>query len=353
MKSKPSKQIWTARSQSFYNRMRVAQIEWRRSNVDDQKHGRQNGHCYEHILPADKWELNLWSRINSQSEHPLANYLKVGRIRKHSGSHNLLSSWALCANLYFPFRCESGYEMLAGFLQQVISPKIQSVSCVELEYEPDDTELQPDVLLGEMDGGRGTGQTSPDVAVLVKTENGIGVILLECKFTEHNFYGCSGRKPSAKNGNPNRDLPRCLNAAAVFNDPHKQCHLYEWGRRYWDHLGPVVDSQVSLQLKACPAAFGGYQLFRQQSLVEGIAQSGKFSMVVSAVAYDARNTGLMLSLKRSTGIADIRSEWKTLFSGKAGFSTFTHQEWVDWVRGHNQQGYWNEWLSYISKRYAM
>lgn len=338
---------------NFYYQMREDQLEWRRHNCSNQEHGKQNGGEHEHVLPIDTWELNLWSGIDSQSEHSLPDYLKENRIRKHTGSHNLLSSWALCANLYFPFRCETGYEMLAGFLRQFISPEIKSVSCVELEYELEDTALQPDVLLGEMDGGRGTGQTSPDVAFLVETENGTGVILLECKFTEHRFYTCSGRKSKPRNGNPNRDLNRCLNVAAILDDPHKQCHLYEWKRKYWDHLQPVANSQEISQLKACPAAFDGYQLFRQQSLAEGIAQSDKFALVVSAVAYDKRNTRLMLSLNRSTGITDIRSVWSSLFTGKAGFSTFTHQAWVDWVREHDQKGQWKEWLEYIAKRYGM
>ena len=102
--------------------------------------------------------------------------------------------------------------MLSGFLRQFISSEIKSVNRVELEYELDDATLQPDALLGEMDGGRGTGQTSPDVAFLVETVNGTGVILLECKFTEHHFYSCSGRKPNPRNGNPNHDLatlPEC------------------------------------------------------------------------------------------------------------------------------------------------
>ena len=146
---------------------------------------------------------------------------------------------------------------------------------------------------------------------------------------------------------------RCLNSVAIFDDPHRQCHLYEWKRKYWDHLKPVTNNQGLSQLKACPAAFDGYQLFRQQSLAEGIAQSGKFAIVVSAVAYDARNTGLMFSLKRSTGIADLRSDWTRLFAGKAAFLTFTHQAWVRWVREHDQQGQWIEWLAYIAKRYRM
>ena len=353
MKTKMSEQILREPVRNFKDQMRRNQLEWRHHNLANQDSGEQNGGSYEHVLPAKLWEFNLWSGIKSQSKHSLPDYLEENRIRKHTGCHNLLSSWVMCANLYFPFRCESGYEILSGFLRKFISPNIKSVRCVELEYELEDATLQPDALLGEMDGGRGAGQTSPDVAFLVETQDGLGIILVECKFTEHNFYPCSGRKPNPRNGDPNRDRTRCLNAKAVLDDPHKQCHLSEWNRKYWDYLKPVANTQVMSQLKACPAAFGGYQLFRQQSLAEAIAQSGKFALVISTVAYDERNTGLMGSLNRSTGITDIRSEWGGLFPGKAGFSTFTHQAWVDWVREHDQQEQWKEWLEYITERYGM
>lgn len=337
----------------FFAQMRAMQIEWRRLYLHNQVYGRQNGGYYKHVLPSEVWELNLWPGINSLSQHSLPRYLKNSRINRHYGSHNLLSSWILGANLYFPFRCESGYEILTGFLRWSISPEIQSVSGVELEYESPDHALKPGALLGEMDGGRGAGQTSPDIAFLVETSKGPGVILVECKFTEHNFYGCSGRDANPRNGKPNRDLSRCLDAIAILDAPEKRCHLYEWQRKYWDHLKPVADPQAFLRLRACPAAFGGYQLFRQQALAEGIAQSGKFTLVVSAVAYDARNTKLLLSLKRSTGITDIRREWSKLFVGQAGFSTFTHQAWVDWVRQHDHQERWSEWLGYVATRYGL
>ena len=58
-------------------------------------------------LPLDRaqnlWEEGLWPGIRRGSENPLATYLKRLGVQKHSGVHNLKSSWVLCANLYFPF----------------------------------------------------------------------------------------------------------------------------------------------------------------------------------------------------------------------------------------------------------
>ncbi len=338
----------------YKSRMRIEQVDWRRRNLGNQARGRQSHGSYDHVLPYDLWELNLWPGINHESSNPLPQYLEAGRIKRHTGSHNLLSSWILCANLYFPFRSEAGMQMLTGFLQQNVSTAIQTVTRVELEYESGDDRLKPPALLGEADGGRGTGQTSPDVAFEVDTTSGSGVILVECKFTEHSFYACSGRKrPHSDGRTPNPNPSRCRNAIAVVESPATQCHLSTWQRKYWEYLDSVANCDAFFRLKACPAAYGGYQLFRQQALAEGMARIGQLGLVVSCVAYDGRNRELMACMKHSTGLADIQSDWAGLFSGQSGFKTFTHQEWVTWVAEQDRVGEWNRWLQYIRGRYGL
>ena len=104
-------------------------------------------------------------------------------------------------------------------------------------------------------------------------------------------------------------------------------------------------------LRRCPAANAGYQLFRQQALVEAIAQNDTYSVVISCVAYDNRNETLIRCL-RGTGIKDFTREWGSLFEGKAIFASFTHQQWVNWVRQYNTKGMWHDWLRYIRDRYG-
>ena len=82
----------------------------------------------------------------------------------------------------------------------------------------------------------------------------------------------------------------------------------------------------------------------------GIASSGKYSFVVSCVALDERNEALAACLK-GTGISNL-SDWSSLFQGKARFVVFNHQQWVDWVRGHDDNAQWRDWLSYMESRYA-
>jgi len=252
----------------------------------------------------------------------------------------------LCANLYFPFGEDK--QLLSGFLNKSVSDKISTVDRIELEYS-EGGELNPAELLGEPQGTRGANQTSPDVAFIVN--GGRGLVLTENKYTEHSFYPCSGRK--AKYGNP--DIKRCLDIEKVLSDPKKTCYMSNWedgkrtNRKYWDFI--KFSDDAACILKICPAAMGGYQLFRQQSLAEGIAERGNYDFVISCVAYDNKNQTLISCLK-SIGIDDFRTEWNHLFDGKAEFKSFSHQQFVTWIRENDSDSKWKDWLSYVKKRYG-
>ena len=95
----------------------------------------------------------------------------------------------------------------------------------------------------------------------------------------------------------------------------------------------------------------GYQLFRQHALAEGMAQSGHYDLIVSAVAVDERNDALDAALGRS-GIPELK-RWGEVFRGRARFAAFTHQEWIAWVQQHDTRGIWSDWLSYVRSRYGL
>ena len=103
-------------------------------------------------------------------------------------------------------------------------------------------------------------------------------------------------------------------------------------------------------LTRCPAATAGYQLLRQQALANGIKKSGKYDLVVSSVSFDARNNALKGCLK-STGIPDFQTDWVKIYLHGAGFITWYHQDWVQFVRV-NQNGELDGWLEYLNDRYG-
>ena len=336
---------------SFEDQMTERQVAWRRASLASHDWGWQNGKQYEWILPQRMWEAGLYPGIRRDAPNSLPAYLEAEGVQRHQGSHNLKSSWMLCANLYFPFRTSvEGRALLAGFLRERVHPSIVFVDRLELEYaEPEGSPLHPSRLLGEAGGSRGAGQTSPDLALIVN--GGRGLILTENKWVEHSFYRCSARAKTGSDERPaNPDVARCLGAASVLANPQSQCQQVAWGRKYWQHLQPVADLVRWASLRTCPAASAGYQLFRQQALAEGIAASGNYEFVVSCVAVDERNEDLRTCLA-STGIPDIR-QWGELFKGKASFAVFTHQQWVSWVGAHGHPGQWGDWLSYVEERYG-
>ena len=234
------------------------QVEWRKSNVSSTDMGTWQGEPYPWIVPRNLWEEGLWPGIRTGSDNPLTSYLKQTGVQKHSGVHNLKSSWVLCANLYFPFRrSDCDRSMLASFLRQHVACQIESLDKIELEYsEGEDIGLHPSQLLGETGGSRGAGQTSPDLGLVVN--GGRGLVLVENKFTERDFSNCSARNhkgSTVREGNPNPD--RCNDPLAVLSDPAGQCHQSAWGRRYWERLAAVTDRAALAAMPYCPAARRG------------------------------------------------------------------------------------------------
>jgi len=94
---------------NFIRRMRKTVADYKENVLGVSEPGVFRGKPYRHILPRDKQPLNLWEDIR---EDAIA-YFGAERIAWHKDSHNLLSSQALCVNLFFPLREE--LELLTGF----------------------------------------------------------------------------------------------------------------------------------------------------------------------------------------------------------------------------------------------
>ena len=338
---------------SFDQWMKDRQAEWRRTHVASQEHGKWRSRPYAHILPKDLWEEGLWPG-KAVSRKTRCQYT----FRELASESTNMPTTSIARGCYAP-TCTfpsggsaDGKALFASFLKRRVAVEIDSLEEIELEYEDRDSRLRPSHVLGEEGGTRGAHQTSPDLGLLVN--GGQGLVLVENKLTEDSFYKCSAWKHKGSRRLPgNPDSHHCNNPLAVAKDYASQCHQHHpaWGRRYWEHLAPVVDEEALASLPHCPAMRDGFQLFRQHALAEGMAQSGRYNLVVSAVAVDERNDELDAALKRS-GIAGLR-QWEQLFKGRARFAVFTHQEWVGWVQERDTAGRWSDWLGYVSSRYGL
>jgi hypothetical protein len=312
--------------------------------------GWQNAHQYDHVLPKLKLQENFYPPIRLQLFAPAKGYLAKMAIKPHTGIHNFLSSWALCANMYWPFNNPEGKKLLAEYLKIETNLDIYEITELELEFEDIDDAYKPANILGEdTKGGRGSGQTSPDLAILFKNSNGDdGVLLIECKFTEHNFYACSGYKynnPEDRLKNESNEI--CKNTKALLKNDFRECNLQKWNRKYWDLLKHDLNRLFFESLDRCPMSTCCYQLFRQQALAKGLEK--KYKIVASCVAMDERNSTLINSGKR-TGLKPFPQGWQELFPGLP-FYWFTHQAWFEFVKANNAEGRWDEWIDYIGERY--
>lgn len=338
---------------SFNKQAECHQVEWRKKNrLAEGDCGWQNAVQREHILPAKRWSLGLWAPIRDA----LVGYISASKIQANAGKHNLKSSWTQCANLFFPFRFSKQMsEVFARFLSHRFDLRITSIEGLEFEYAAPGN-LEPKRLLGEMGGIRGSGQTSPDVAVLFGCEDGTsGIYLIENKYTEHSFYDCSGAKKTASKTHsllgllPNKQPERCLNAIGVFQNPDEMCQQQAWGRKYWSLLNISVNEESLKTCGHCPALRGGYQLFRQQALAQGLLESGIFDHVFSGVSYDSRNDALVGCLK-GIGISNFADSWADLFNTPVRFHCFTHQDLVSYIQQSNNS-FTQGWAKYITDRY--
>ena len=93
--------------QSFDLWMNNYQTSGARLTLHPKSWGPWRGRGYPWILPADLWEEALWPGIRKGSDNSVSDYVEKNGVQKHSGVHNLKSSWTLCANLYFPFRASA------------------------------------------------------------------------------------------------------------------------------------------------------------------------------------------------------------------------------------------------------
>ena len=115
----------------FIITQRNSQISWRKHNISTPKWGVYSGKDYEHIVPKEIWLETVWDGIRTD----LKNYLMSKNIQHHTGTHNLLSSWVLCANLYFPIRTdETLRQLMTDFLKEKVSDQITEITDVELEF---------------------------------------------------------------------------------------------------------------------------------------------------------------------------------------------------------------------------
>jgi len=331
---------------SFDRRVRESQVRWRTAYLPHiPERGTFGGDEYDHILPAERWMAHVWPEI----EMRLTEYLNSTGVKPHTYRNHLNSSWVLAANLFFPFAVlPGGHELLGAVLAQELHLPVASLLSVDLEFA-DDPPRDQATLLGETRGSRGANQTSPDVGIRYQDHDGHQcLVLIEVKYTESDFQTCSEyKKLEAGSREP------CLNLAGLLNEPGS-CPFTAKGREYVRLLQEPLRSAADhlANVSACPAAKGGYQLFRQQALAEALIEAGAYRQATSVVAWTTANDALSRALDSVTSDGLELGEWGELFGGESNFASLEHETLLDTVEASPGRPDWSDrWIEYMRGRY--
>ena len=321
----------------FFKRMKESQARYKIKVLGIKEPGfSRGGTPYSHILPKEKWELNLWEGIRNEA----CSYFGANGIAWHDQRHNLLSSQAMCVNVFFPLRHH--LEILGVFLSQYFNDILEVIN-LDFEY------TGPRNYFGER-GGRGQNRTSSDLAVMwLDIEKSPRMLLLEFKFTEPDFGQC---------GQEDNPLPeRCLSSSKVVSSPRRECYRAQKGRKYWDMIlsgkGPFHKGFLTTE-SFCPFRYDFYQLMRNQLLAHCIQSDPNsfLSKVDFGAFYHSENQTLLEMKHAFGGEHNPVKAWPKMLKNPNTFHSFTVQDLLRIVETQLPDNLLS-WRSYLRCRYAL
>jgi hypothetical protein len=171
---------------------------------------------------------------------------------------NMLSSQAMCFNLFAPLR--ENPDLGARVLQRMV-PGLRRLAKLEFEHTP-----APEVF------GDQTGSGGVDCDLLIEAEldgGAIAIITVETKFVETGFSICGFRKP----GRAKKERAVCPEDVAV-NADHASC-LYASRKqyRYWERSDELATLRPgAIDAVGCPFAGGEWQLWVNHTLAHAEAK---------------------------------------------------------------------------------
>lgn len=172
----------------------------------------------------------------------------------HRTSRNMLSSQAMCFNLFVPLNRD---RRLAKELLNRFIAEIDSAEEIEYEYTPDNC------IFGDQSG---KGGVDCDVLVHYTTRNvAKGLVVIETKYAETEFSTCGFRKSGHKDPCP---------VATVVNDDYSNCrYTYKKNYAYWK-VAEESGLYRKEKLHSHPCPFGGslWQLWTNLSLAYALAK---------------------------------------------------------------------------------
>jgi len=323
-------------SKSFAERMKEHQIAWASKNGLTHLLETRNDTQPSWVLKQEHKNRNLqdptwWKHIESH---------------EHLWARALNSSQCFGVNLFGPL---AEKPILAKRVLETLLPhrtleKGDKVT-VLFEHTPKDAP----VWLGEKNQ-----PTQVDVFFTVKRmEKPIGHLLVEIKFTEHEFGSCRGAIPSTptKPGNP--DSSRCLNLHAVLDNPKQMCWMADAdnGRHYWDFMLPPSASFKFTSESTCPFRQSLYQLMRNQVLAVALVQKTSAEWAEFGVCLHPGNTEVRQLSDAVSGHKDALEAFNSILPDKKKVIEILASNIIELARGNDPA--LSEWADWMRSRYDL
>lgn len=244
---------------------------------------------------------------------------------------NMLSSQAMCFNLFAPLNNPEGHDILGRALGKFVG-EMGTIRNIQFEYTPSDDVFQDQ---------SGVGGVDCDLLIEYGTGNGpTGLLAIETKFVEQEFSRCGFRKPDSKTTCPcdvglQGDRSGCLYTS-------KKGYLY-WGRT--DECRTLKPG--SIPQSGCPFGDSTWQLWVNHTLVQYEARRRHASRAVFAVCAPSDNKALLGDRQRLNG-------FRSLLSDPASFVFLPLEELIaDLSALVDGQAQWQAWNCGLRERYLV
>ncbi|MBF0548080.1 MAG: hypothetical protein HQM08_26820 [Candidatus Riflebacteria bacterium] len=236
---------------------------------------------------------------------------------------NLLSSQAMCFNLFFPL--QSRLNLLTHCLKHEI-PEVNHVNSLCLEFTP------PNEILGDQAGFSGV-----DCDALIRynrTDGKTGIVVIETKYVEREFSNCAFRRKK-----------ECASDTFLSGDL-SECHYKsKKNYKYWDvtNEGKLLKQGI-LEDRPCPFGDGKWQLWTNFCLSYGIKKIENAEDFHFIALFPRGNSKL-------SNHSEIFDDFRSFISQPERFHTIFLEDLVARIKDLVIPGIEKSWINEFEEKY--
>ena len=243
---------------------------------------------------------------------------------------NMLSSQAMCLNVFAPLDTPEGREVLGRVLGKFVG-EMGTIQNILFEHTP-----SPDVF-GDQSGVVGV---DCDLLIEFGTKNTLtGVLGIETKFVEESFSCCGFNKADAKTKCPADVALDAGRSGCLYTSKKK--YLY-WARS--DEYRTLRPEAISAS--GCPFAGQMWQLWVNHTLVQVEARRNNAARGVFAVCAPSGNVALMG--------AGVLAKFGSMLSDPKSFAFIPLEQLIgELAQALAGKPQWSDWVDGVKARYVI